>query len=131
LGVRVEAGAGNFSLHHRIQNGSDSHPALYLVGIRALSLGVKLPGHEADHSPPSSAEVKECVELFFNSPIRLHDVVAGCTLTDEIGGRGIRNKSDPLADRNRKDMLLSKFKGNLLTTAATTTATGKVVPVLN
>jgi len=25
----------------------------------ALSLGVKRPGHEADHSPPSSAEVKE------------------------------------------------------------------------
>jgi hypothetical protein len=24
-----------------------------------LSLGVKLPGREADHSPPSSAEVKE------------------------------------------------------------------------
>jgi hypothetical protein len=25
----------------------------------ALSLGVKRPGREADHSPPSSAEVKE------------------------------------------------------------------------
>jgi hypothetical protein len=25
----------------------------------ALSLGVKLPGREADHSPPSSVEVKE------------------------------------------------------------------------
>jgi len=25
----------------------------------ALSLGVKQQGHEADHSPPSSAEVKE------------------------------------------------------------------------
>jgi hypothetical protein len=29
----------------------------------ALSLGVKRLGREADHSPPSSAEVKECVEL--------------------------------------------------------------------
>jgi hypothetical protein len=28
-----------------------------------LSLGVKRPGHEADHSPPFSADVKECVEL--------------------------------------------------------------------
>jgi len=28
-----------------------------------LSLGVKRPGREADHSPPSSAEVKEGVEL--------------------------------------------------------------------
>jgi hypothetical protein len=34
----------------------------------ALSLGVKRPGCEADHSPPSSAEVKECVELYLHSP---------------------------------------------------------------
>jgi hypothetical protein len=34
----------------------------------ALSLGIKRPGCEADHSPPSSAEVKECVELYFHSP---------------------------------------------------------------
>jgi hypothetical protein len=38
-----------------------------------LSLEVKRPGREADHSPPSSAEV-ECVELYFHSPIRLHGV---------------------------------------------------------
>jgi hypothetical protein len=29
---------------------------------------VKRPGGEADHSPPSSAEVKECVELYLHSP---------------------------------------------------------------
>jgi hypothetical protein len=34
----------------------------------ALSLGVKQPGREADHSPPSSAEVKEWVELYLHSP---------------------------------------------------------------
>jgi len=33
----------------------------------SISLGVKWPGHEADHSPPSSAEVRECVELYFYS----------------------------------------------------------------
>jgi hypothetical protein len=33
----------------------------------ALSLGVKRPGREADHSPPSSAEVKECVVLYLHS----------------------------------------------------------------
>jgi hypothetical protein len=37
--------------------------------------GVKRPGREADHSSPSSAEVKECVELYLHSPIRLHGVV--------------------------------------------------------
>jgi hypothetical protein len=32
-------------------------------------------GREADHSPPSSAEVKEWVELYLHSPMRLHGVV--------------------------------------------------------
>jgi hypothetical protein len=54
--VRLPAGAGNFSLHHRVQNGSGAHPAPWVPG--ALSLGVKRPGREADHSPPSSAKVK-------------------------------------------------------------------------
>jgi hypothetical protein len=30
--IRFLAGAGNFSLHHRIQNGSDAHPASYPKG---------------------------------------------------------------------------------------------------
>jgi hypothetical protein len=34
----------------------------------ALSLGVKRTGRKADHSPPSSAEVKEWVELYLYSP---------------------------------------------------------------
>jgi len=34
----------------------------------ALSLEVKRPVNEANHSPPSSAEDKEYVELYFNSP---------------------------------------------------------------
>jgi hypothetical protein len=37
-------------------------------GPEALSLGTKRPGREADHSPPSSAEIKECVELYLHSP---------------------------------------------------------------
>jgi len=41
----------------------------------ALSLGVERQGREADHSPPSSAEIKEFVELYLHSPIRLHGVV--------------------------------------------------------
>jgi hypothetical protein len=38
-------------------------------------LGAKRPGREADHSPPSSAEVKKRVELYLHSPIRLHCLV--------------------------------------------------------
>jgi hypothetical protein len=30
--VRVLVGAGNFSLHHRVQNGSGAHPASYPMG---------------------------------------------------------------------------------------------------
>jgi hypothetical protein len=31
-------------------------------------LGVKRPGREADHSPPSLAEIKEYAELYLHSP---------------------------------------------------------------
>jgi hypothetical protein len=56
--VPFPAGDGSFSLHHRIQNGSGAHPASYPVGTRDSFPAVKQPGREADHSPPSSAEVK-------------------------------------------------------------------------
>jgi hypothetical protein len=32
-------------------------------------------GRETDHSPPTSVEVKEWVELYLHSPVRLHGVV--------------------------------------------------------
>jgi hypothetical protein len=57
--VRFPARAGNFSLHYRVQDGSGAHPASDTMGTRGSSLGVKRPKSEADHSPPSSAEVRE------------------------------------------------------------------------
>jgi hypothetical protein len=57
--VRFPAGAENFSLHHRVQNSSEAHPASYPMGTRGSFSGVKWPRREADHLPPSSAEVKE------------------------------------------------------------------------
>jgi hypothetical protein len=66
--VRVPARAGNFSLYHRVQNVSGTHPASYPMGIGGFSLLVKRPGREADHSPSSSTEVKECVDLYLDSP---------------------------------------------------------------
>jgi hypothetical protein len=74
--VRFRAGAGNFSLYHCCVQKSLglTHPPIQWVP-RVLSLGVKRPGREADHSPPSSAEVKEWVELCLHSPIRLNGVV--------------------------------------------------------
>jgi hypothetical protein len=66
--VRFPAMAGNFSLHRRVQNGSRAHPASYPMGTRDSFPGDKAAGREADHSPPSSAEVKEWVELYVHSP---------------------------------------------------------------
>jgi hypothetical protein len=42
--VRVPAGAGNFSLHHRVQNGSGTHPASYPMCARGFLLGGKAAG---------------------------------------------------------------------------------------
>jgi hypothetical protein len=63
LGVQYPAGAMMefFSLRHRIQIVSGVHLSSYPVetwGGGVLYLRVKRPGHEADHSPPSSADVK-------------------------------------------------------------------------
>jgi hypothetical protein len=66
--VRFPAGAGNFSLHPRDQNGSGAHSAYHPVSTGSSFPGIKRLGREADHSPPSSTEVKECVELYLHSP---------------------------------------------------------------
>jgi hypothetical protein len=39
--VRFPAGAGNFSLHHRVQNGSGAHPASYPMGTSGSFPGGK------------------------------------------------------------------------------------------
>jgi hypothetical protein len=42
--VRFSAGAGNFSLHHRVQNGSGAHPVSYPMGTRGFFSGSKAAG---------------------------------------------------------------------------------------
>jgi hypothetical protein len=44
-----------------------TQPPIQWVPV-ALSLGLKRPGHEADPSPPPSAETKECVVIYLHSP---------------------------------------------------------------
>jgi hypothetical protein len=62
---RIPAGERDFSLLQSIQTDSGTHPASCSMGNRALSPGVKRPGREANHSLPSSAEVKtECGHIF-------------------------------------------------------------------
>jgi hypothetical protein len=42
--VRFPAGAGNFSLHQRVQNGSGAHPPSYPKGTRGSLAGGKAAG---------------------------------------------------------------------------------------
>jgi hypothetical protein len=65
--VRFLAWAGNFfsTTASRTNLGPTSLLSKWVTG--ALSLRVKRPGREVDHSSPSSAEVKDCVELYLHS----------------------------------------------------------------
>jgi len=46
-----------------VQTGPGAHPASYTMGTGSF-LGVKRPGRGVDHPHPSSAKVKERVELY-------------------------------------------------------------------
>jgi hypothetical protein len=61
-----------FTTATRTALGPTQPPMQWVPG--ALSLGVKRPGREADHSTPSSAEVNEW-GYTSTPPIRLHGVV--------------------------------------------------------
>jgi hypothetical protein len=50
----------DFFLLHVVQTGSRAHPASYPMVTGGSFLVSKRPGREADHSPSSSAEVKNC-----------------------------------------------------------------------
>jgi hypothetical protein len=67
LGFDSRRGLGMFlfTTASRTALGPTQPPIQWLSGT--LSLDVKRAGREADHSPPSSAEVKECVELYLHS----------------------------------------------------------------
>jgi hypothetical protein len=53
--------------------GPTQHPIQWVPGVP--SLGVKRPGRAADHSPPSSIEVKNAWSYTSNPSICLHGVV--------------------------------------------------------
>jgi hypothetical protein len=58
IGVRSPAGAKDFSYSLCVQTGSGAHPASCTIGTGGpFTRGKARPGHDADHSPLSSAEV--------------------------------------------------------------------------
>jgi len=50
-----------------VQTAPRAYPASYTMGTGSFP-GVKWPGRGVNNQPPSSAEVKERVELYFYSP---------------------------------------------------------------
>jgi hypothetical protein len=76
LVVRVPARSGNFSLYHRIKIGSVGPTQLPIEWVpETLSLGIKWPARETNHSPPPSAEVKNAWSYTSTPPMRLHSMV--------------------------------------------------------
>jgi hypothetical protein len=69
LGFDSRRGLGIFlftTAMSRTAQGPTQPPIQWVPG--ALTPGLKWPGREANHSPASSAEVNESVELYFHSP---------------------------------------------------------------
>jgi hypothetical protein len=64
-GDRIPVGARFFA---PVQTDPGTHPASYTMGTGSLSRGVKRSGRGVDHPSPSSAEVKEWVELYLYPP---------------------------------------------------------------
>jgi hypothetical protein len=60
--------AEDFSSNLWVQTGSEAHPASYTMGTRgSFPRGKAWPGCDADHSPPSSANVKKEYKLYLLS----------------------------------------------------------------
>jgi hypothetical protein len=70
---RQELGIFHFAIQSRTALGPTQPPIQWVPAV--LSPGVKRPGCEADHSPPSSVEVKNAWSYTSISPIRFHGMV--------------------------------------------------------
>jgi hypothetical protein len=75
IGIRFPAGLEIFlfDIISREALGSTQPPIHQVPG--ALSLWKKRPGHEADHSPPYTAEVKNAWIYTSITPIHIHGVL--------------------------------------------------------
>jgi hypothetical protein len=67
-GVRVPAGAGNFSFHHRVQNGSGVHPTSYRIGTRGSFPEVKAGWAWSWPLTYMYCRGQECTESYLHSP---------------------------------------------------------------
>ena len=65
-GIESHWGGGGTRFSALVQIGPEARSASYTMGTGSFQ-GVKRPGRDVDHPPPSSAEVKESVELYLYS----------------------------------------------------------------
>jgi hypothetical protein len=101
LGFDSRRGLGIFlfTIASRTSLGHTQPPIQWVPG--ALSLGVNRPGREADHLPPSNAEVKKCVELS-TLPTRLHGAVLSSAQDSEA--------TEKSASINKKITTIRRYK---------------------
>jgi hypothetical protein len=69
-GYEIPTEAEDFASNLCVRTGSGAYPVSYTVGTG----GKARPGRDADHSPPSSAEVKEERSYTSSHQKRLHGV---------------------------------------------------------
>ena len=70
-GVRIPRGRDIFLFSNTVQTAPGVHPASYSIGTAVLP-GLKLLERDADHSPPSSAQVKNEWSCNLTPHIHLH-----------------------------------------------------------
>jgi hypothetical protein len=70
VGIRIPVGVKNFL--HLVQTGSEIHSTSYAIGTAALFRGIERPGHEAEYSPLTSAEVNKMWNYTSTPLILLH-----------------------------------------------------------
>jgi len=66
--IRYTAGAGNFSLQHRVKNGSGAHGASYPMRTRGCFPGGDAAGAWSWPLTSTSFQGQESVELYLHSP---------------------------------------------------------------
>jgi hypothetical protein len=50
---------------YMLETGYGAYPSSYSVGTQSFSPGIRWPGCEADHPPPTDAKVKKMCQLGF------------------------------------------------------------------